>query len=243
MKVVQLNIWGGKLKNEIINFLKHEDADIVCLQEVFDYGGSGYAYLTMLNEIISATDYEHSYFSPTLSTSYMEQVVEFGNAILSKKSFNNKSTIFTHGSYIEKYDVVKDDYNIRNFQHVILSEKNKNLNVINHHGYHVKTTKLGNKKSEKSVEIIDNYIEKLTGPVIVTGDFNVYPESETLSGLNSRLINLPKKNKIESTYTTFGGPYKVCDYVFVSDDIVVVDFQVSEQIVSDHKALILEFEL
>jgi endonuclease/exonuclease/phosphatase family metal-dependent hydrolase len=34
-----------------------------------------------------------------------------------------------------------------------------------------------------------------------------------------------------------------CDYVFTSTDIKIINFGVSDTLVSDHKALILEFEI
>lgn len=37
MKVLSLNIWGGDLEKELLEFFeKHKDIDVICLQEVYD---------------------------------------------------------------------------------------------------------------------------------------------------------------------------------------------------------------
>ena len=37
MKIITLNLWGGKIYDKLIEFLKSkQDVDIFCFQEVFD---------------------------------------------------------------------------------------------------------------------------------------------------------------------------------------------------------------
>ncbi len=45
------------------------------------------------------------------------------------------------------------------------------------------------------------------------------------------------------TYNQFSTVHEVCDYIFVNDRVNVQNFQMSEALISDHKALILDFNL
>ena len=36
MKILQLNIWGGKLGKQVVDLLNREDADVVCLLEAIE---------------------------------------------------------------------------------------------------------------------------------------------------------------------------------------------------------------
>ncbi len=52
MKLVRLNIWGGKLGQQSIDFLQAEQFDFVCLQEVNELQGtSGYGFFATLDEL------------------------------------------------------------------------------------------------------------------------------------------------------------------------------------------------
>lgn len=244
MKLIQLNIWGGKLENQIQNFLKEQDADIVCLQEVFDYDGHGGSYLGMLHEI-AGSDYKNQFFAPTYSISYMNQEVDFGIAILSKSKIEQSKTIFTGGEFKKNFDIKKDDYNIRNFQHAVIDKNGAKINVINYHGYHSLDPN-GNDESTRQLKIIVDYITKLSGPIILCGDFSLDVNSDAMAVFDkTNLDNIAKRNNVKSTLGElhYCKDNIACDYIFVSKDIKVESFKMSDMLVSDHKALILEFSV
>jgi endonuclease/exonuclease/phosphatase family metal-dependent hydrolase len=56
-------------------------------------------------------------------------------------------------------------------------------------------------------------------------------------------LNLSAKYRIKSTFNQFNSNDVVCDYIFVNDFVKVRNFKVSNELVSDHKALILEFDI
>jgi len=77
----------------------------------------------------------------------------------------------------------------------------------------------------------------------LAGDFNLSPHSESLKIINGRLTNLPLKYRLKTTRTLLTHKTEVCDYLFVSKDITVNDFYASKKLVSDHLALILDFDI
>ena len=92
---------------------------------------------------------------------------------------------------------------------------------------------------------LDNIREDI--PVIVVGDFNLLPDTESIKILNDKLINLIEEYNIKSTRPTFDDGLDVgnlvCDYVFVNDKIVVNDLKVINSNISDHLPIILDFDI
>jgi endonuclease/exonuclease/phosphatase (EEP) superfamily protein YafD len=83
----------------------------------------------------------------------------------------------------------------------------------------------------------------LSGPVILTGDFNLVPGSKSLEPLNKMLRNLSIEFRLSTTRNQLTHKNEVCDYIFVNDKVQVKQFEASDALISDHKALILDFEI
>lgn len=244
MKIIQLNIWGGKLGQQVIDFLKAEKPDFVCMQEVNDLKGrAGYKFFATLEEIRKGAGMSDAFMSPTYSSRYMERELEYGNAILSDVPFTSMETVFTRGEYMRGFDVERNDGNIRNLQVASVEIDGKQLNILNHHGHHIPGTKDGDEETMRQMRLIADTIGRLEGPVIMCGDFNLAPTSRSIAIINEQLANLSSANKLERTYNQFSVVDTVCDYIFVNDAVKVRDFRMSDELVSDHKALILEFDL
>jgi len=243
MKIVQVNIWQGKLGLQIMDFLKAVKPDFVCMQEVNDLPGrAGYKFFATLNELKEAGGFDHSFLSATYTSRYMERKLRYGNAIMSHLPLTSTETIFTHGEFVENFDITKDDGNIRNLQHVTVEVNGKTLHILNHHGFRIPETKAGNEDTLRSMRTIADVIARLDGPVILCGDFNLAPDSESINVLNSKLRNLSIENGLKRTYTDLSIVNTVCDYIFVNDRVQVEHFEMSDALISDHKALILDFE-
>jgi endonuclease/exonuclease/phosphatase (EEP) superfamily protein YafD len=113
---------------------------------------------------------------------------------------------------------------------------------LTHHGYHIPDHKNGDEETLRQMKQLGEYIDSLDGPIILTGDFNLAPHSESLEQINARLINLCTQHRLKTTRTHLTHKTEVCDYIFVNNKVSVKSFQASDEIVSDHKALILEFD-
>jgi endonuclease/exonuclease/phosphatase family metal-dependent hydrolase len=77
---------------------------------------------------------------------------------------------------------------------------------------------------------------------ILCGDFNLLPNTDSLTILEQGMRNLIKEYPVTSTRSRFyEKPDKFADYILVSPEVVVEDFQVLDEAVSDHLPLLLEF--
>lgn len=148
----------------------------------------------------------------------------------------------------------------KNLQYLRLNFGDKILNIINIHGVWIRNAGKGDNdiRLAQSAKIL-KLLKELDGEVILTGDFNLDPDTQSIKMLeDSGLNNLIKINKITSTRSSEYSKtleYKVgdnivkndgdkfADYTFTSDGINVVNYQVPPVEVSDHLPLILDFEL
>lgn len=241
MKILQLNIWGGRLGSQIKNVIKREQPDVVCFQEAITLdGGNGFVF-DELSEIQQDTNFEHCHFSPSFAWKLMKREAQSGLATLSKLPFSYTNNAFTRLEYVTDFDILDTDYNVRSLQHVTISHDGEDLHILNHHGHHVPSHKNGDDETMRQCKVIVEYIEKLKGPIVLCGDFNLIPESESLEQINKILVNHAKEQGILTTRTPLTHKTEVCDYIFTSPDIKVKDFQVLDDIASDHKALTIEF--
>jgi len=244
VKLVQANIWGARLGYQVKNFLAKEAPDFACLQEIVDIKGGEAIMFLSLQEIIEDSVLKHSYMSPNFSFSLMRRRARFGNAILSRQPFTKKKTLFTRLRYLANSDFYKDkDYNVRSLQHIVTNVNGKSLHVLNHHGHHIQEHKNGDTETMRQCRLIADYIGRLSGPVILTGDFNLAPHSKSLEVLNSMLTNLSIEYGLRTTRTPLTHKKEVCDYIFVNSLIKVQNFYASDELISDHRALILEFDV
>jgi endonuclease/exonuclease/phosphatase family metal-dependent hydrolase len=242
MKLFQANIWGGRLPYQINEALKSERPDLVCFQEVVSTKGDALIFKT-LEEIKEEIGLDNSFFSPVFSFNLMNKKAGFGNGIISRYPFIETNTVFTRLEHKDNFDFDTDDYNVRNFQHVTIEVDGRTLNILNHHGHHIHQHKNGDTETLRQCGEIASYINNLQGEVILTGDFNLEPTSESIKVLNSILKNLSIEAKLTSTRNELTPKNEVCDYIFVSKGIKVNKFYMLDKILSDHNALILEFDL
>lgn len=241
MKLMQLNVWGGRLGKQIQNLIDQEKPDVICLQEAVSIkGGSNGGWFLTVDEIKRLYKMSLAY-SPVISFSFMRRNAEFGNAILTKAKLVNQNTVFTRLEYKKDFDFENDDYNIRNLLHVVVDNKGKDLHILTHHGHHVPNHKKGNEETLRQCNQIAEYIKGLRGEIILTGDFNLEPNSESMEKINKILRNLAIETQLTTTRTPLTHKTEVCDYIFVNEEVRVKSFNALDDVVSDHKALILEF--
>ncbi len=242
MRLIQLNAWGGRLESQLLEFITNQNPDLICFQEIISISGGNGGFFTTLEKIQRNIKYE-AFMSPVFTFNFMRRQASFGNAILSNTTFKKSVVVFTNLKHKNNFDFDGDDYNVRNLQHVVIEHGNKKLNILNHHGHHIPEHKNGDAETMRQMKQIGEYIDTLEGPIILCGDFNLSPKSESLEQINTRLVNLPVEFRLKTTRTELTHKKEICDYVFVSKEVQVKDFSDSGQVVSDHKALILEFDV
>lgn len=162
MKLLQLNVWGGRLEKQIFNLIDKEKPDIICLQEAISIGGgSNGGYFLTVEEMKKEFGMNLAY-SPVHSFSFMRRKAKFGNAILSKPAIASENTVFTRFEFKDDFDFDSDDYNIRNLLHVAIDSGDQALHILTHHGHHVQSHKKGDAESLRQCQQIVDYMKKLS---------------------------------------------------------------------------------
>lgn len=243
MRLLQLNAWSIRLATRVEDMVKKETPDIITLQEVFD-SKSDMGLFPGLSEVADKLRYHHQYFSPVYGLQMMGRLAEFGNATISNLEFSDEHTEFTNLNYKNNFMFDNDDYNVRNFQHVVVHDQDgRPVHIINHHGYHVPGHKKGNEFTMKACQQILDFTDSLDGAIIIAGDFNLEPDIQSLEILNRKFRNLTKEYKLASTRTDLTHKSEPCDYIFVNDKVQVNEFYASEVVASDHQGLVLDFNV
>jgi endonuclease/exonuclease/phosphatase family metal-dependent hydrolase len=256
MKLITLNTWGGRAgKDNLLTFFAdHKDAvDIFCLQEIwaapYDHlegtsaGGKNLQHESILvygkREISKVTSDHDVYFHPHHLENYGLMTLVRKNIPIQK---SGDVFVHKHRGYIPEGDI---GHHARNIQYVTLSVDGKDVTVINFHGLWNGKGKLDSEDRLKQSGNMIDFLKTVGGEVILCGDFNLLPDTESIKKLSDfGLRNLISENNITSTRTSFYTKQdKFADYVFVSRGIHVEEFKVLPDEVSDHAALYLDFNL
>ncbi len=239
MKLLQLNAWGGKLGWQIIDLIKAEQPDIICLQEVNDIDGPRDYLFASFDDIAEAAGLGYRYMSPGDRSRNQKRWLAYGTAILSREPLLGAETIFTLGELNDDFDLALEaDKESRNLQHVQLAS---GLHIFNHHGLFVPEGKNGNTETDRQMSLVYDQIAAAKGPVIFCGDLNLTPETPAVQRFSNLLTNLSAD--LGSTYNWLSIHKVVCDYIMTSPEVRVQRFAMLDAVVSDHNPLILEFEL
>jgi endonuclease/exonuclease/phosphatase family metal-dependent hydrolase len=240
---MQLNAWGGRMEPQIRDLLEAEKPDILCLQEIISYSADGSGLFITLEEIQEIAGLSFAAFAPVFSFGFMKGTAKFGNAILSRYPIKETRTIFTHLEHKEGFVWGEDSPNVRNFVHAAIESEVGLLHVVTHHGFWVANHKNGNTETLQQTKIIADYCSVLTGPKILTGDFNLVPESDSIKQINEVMTNLTLQHGLKTTRTPLTSKTEACDYIFISPGIATTSFAALEKQASDHQALVLEFQV
>ncbi len=255
MKLISLNTWGGKLYKPLMDFIKENsnDTDIFCFQEVFDtptknFEHSGFR-LNIYNEIANILNDFQGFYAPTQDryifyVGFFDFDLSYGLACFVRKNIK----VSSHGDFFvfrKRSDI--DPNNIpytlpKNVQYINLKYRDKNITICNFHGIWIPMSKQDSQSRIKQSKKIKQFLDQQGGEKILCGDFNLDLNTKSIKILEGSIRNLIREYQIPTTRNKyFPGDEKFADYVFVSDGIKVIDFQVPNVKVSDHLPLILEF--
>jgi endonuclease/exonuclease/phosphatase (EEP) superfamily protein YafD len=115
------------------------------------------------------------------------------------------------------------------------------LTIANHHGYHT-TTREDTTDTIASMHNVAGRLKEVKTPMVLCGDMNAVPASRTLAQLEPLgLRNLSVEHHLTHTLSSVHRikADAVSDYVFVSPSLKVSEFHAADEIISDHKALVL----
>ncbi|MDE2311645.1 MAG: endonuclease/exonuclease/phosphatase family protein [Patescibacteria group bacterium] len=259
MKLLSLNVWGGRQGKLLTDYLvkQAEGIDIFCFQEVFssssglgDYRGARVNLFAELAELLP--DYQ-AIFSRTYGGWVDMHPVDFevaeGQALFIKKSLPVKTSgqVYIHGS--DTTQIIEDFSNEpKDLQYAVLEVSREDLLIANVHGKWHPGDKLDTPERLEQSRIIKAFVDRHRGPKIICGDFNLVPETESIRMLEDKMVNLVKTYHISNTrneisWQTYGNKQHFADFTFVSPEVKVKNFEVPYNLVSDHLPMILKFDL
>jgi len=234
MKIVFLNTWAATQKENLEKFIKEHisSTDIFCLQEVDE--PSKPFFLNLL------TDFKPFY------TNKRNKLKDLGDLDLYLATYIKKGISVN----ILSVPVLQDVEGAGLAIYTKIKFKNKIINVCNLHGQNRPGTKQDTSERLEQSRAIINFFESIGGIKIIGGDFNLMPGTKSIKMLErAGYINLIKKFNIRTTRNRFAweenpkSKQYFADYVFVSSDFEISNFEVIENEVSDHLPMVLEFLL
>lgn len=249
LSIMSLNIWGGKQLVELSEYLsKNQDIDIFCFQEIFsktlqkDSIKKGILKLESRDSVdilekIQSLLPNHTY--------HFEEIIpeSYGMAIFVKNNISvsghGKQNIYQNTAYNGH-----DPSHSRCLQWLSMTKNGSEFCVFNIHGlWNGKGKGDSPERILQSQEIVE-FSQKFNAPVIIAGDLNIMPETESIKILEKNNINLIKKFNITSTRSKF---YKkserFADYIFIPHNTQVHNFEVVDKSVSDHLPLVAKINL
>ncbi len=245
MKLITLNTWGGILDKSLLDFfIKKQDIDIFCLQEIYHNGDKEKLdekyvkyQLNLFSDIQKVLPEHQGFFS-------LQSLECYGLAIFLKKGIEvlEEGERFVYKTRNFKPDGITS-FHARSIQYLKVRKAAHAFYVINFHGLWNGGGKLDSAdRLEQSKKMLE-FTKELRSDYILCGDFNLAPATESLKMIEkSPVRNLIKEYKVTSTRTHhYTKPEKFADYVFVTKGISVKDFKVLPDVVSDHSPVFMEF--
>ncbi len=228
LKIACINVWkGGVVWDNLLKFIHDTDADMLLLQEVFNsHDPAVPKRFRAMDEFIAEFKYPYHALAPAFVDTEDGITAEQGNAIFSKFPIVDHDWSFYHGTYSARTEQTPDSYKVtpRNVQHATIDVDGTLLHAFNNHG----VWEVHGGDTPERLKMGRHIAEAVHGKshVILGGDFNVNPNTETI-----RLIEKELQPVFgEEIKTTFNLKYKtdpgfataVVDLLFVSSDIKII---------------------
>lgn len=266
MKLETLNIWGGKIFEPLLEHLKKQASivDIFCFQEVYhttaedekvmrlqEQKNAKVFFNTMPSRVDIYRSIQEKLIDFTSYFSYAQEFHEFGHkvyyglAIFVKKGITvqKEGEVFV---YRGKNTWVENNHASlgRNVQYIQFELNGKPCIIANLHGLWTGGGKEDTLERVEQSKKVKAFLDDFKGAKILCGDFNLLPQTESIKILEEGMKNLVKEYAVSSTRShLYEKPNKFADYILTSLDVKVKDFQVLQDVVSDHLPLVLDFEI
>jgi endonuclease/exonuclease/phosphatase family metal-dependent hydrolase len=245
VKIMQWSIWFHENYQNIIQFIKKVNPDIVCAQELtINYNGN--PDVNVAEEIAKACDYKY-FFHPTTIYDTEGKPGSIGNGI-----FSRFPIVASKHVYVQKADPNIRSYETedRTYVEAVLDVSGKKLKIGTVHlSYSAAFT-----MTEKRLEEADCLYEAVQGNherFILTGDMNAKPGSPIIKKLEEMFMHADP-NTDRPTWTTKPFSYQGfeadkldwrLDYIFATEDINVVSNKILETPYSDHLPILSEISI
>lgn len=254
MKLITLNVWGGKLYEPFMNFLEEysKDIDIFCFQDMLfgkepEFSPIQKGRMNLFDETKRVLknfntfiyrDAEESYYHGEL----LPLSVGCGQVIFVRNNIN----ILDNGGFRSHPDSPYHkggDMVSGRCQWIKIELCGEYITILNLHGLWQRDSKKKDtpERIEQSKKI-KNFFSEHNSKKILCGDFNIVNDGNAMDILENGMVNLVKKFNVKSTRSShYPKEEKFADYILTSPDIEIKDFKVLADEVSDHLPLLIEF--
>lgn len=265
MRIVSLNAWGGLLHEPLMRYLVSIDADVLCLQEVGQTPGSQADWLTyrdhgvelqqrvnLFEELKAALPAHDGTFLPFARGDLFDGdrpiVSEFGLATFVRKTHPviAQAAGFVHGEFTAdgwgEHPRSRNAHCIRLFDY----DRGCPITIAQMHGLRDIAGKGDTPARRHQANALVDIIQQVKHEgdrLVVCGDFNLLPGSETFDILGTLgLTDLVTSRGHDDTRTShYKKQPRFADYMLVTPNVEVINFDpVAEPEVSDHRALLLD---
>ena len=241
MKLITLNIWGGHLRNPLLKFIhNNRDVDIFCLQEVYYNAHRTIAdkerelSLNIFSDLQKLLPDHHAIFKPAV-----ENVYGIGMLIKNNIDIVGEGEINIHQK--QHYPGIGLNHP-RNLQWIECKLNQTIYSILNVHGLWNGKGKKDTPERINQSQRIRSFMDTINTPKILCGDFNLRPETVSMHILEQGMTNLITSNNIRTTRTRFyTKEEQFADYILTSPEIIINQFSVMKDEVSDHSPLFIDF--
>jgi endonuclease/exonuclease/phosphatase family metal-dependent hydrolase len=263
MRIATVNAWGGALADELLAWLPGSGAHVVCLQEMtrtpgltgwtrFEDGERTLPQRADLLDDVRAVLPRHqpifvtSDSGPVYDGTGARHRQDFGLATLVAEDLPvcGVDSAFVHGQFVDH-----DEWSVADRPRIALAVRTvdraagQSVWIVQVHGLRDPLGKGDTPARRRQAERLAELVRRIRGPhdvVVVCGDFNLLPDSETFGVLaDVGLTDLVGTADTRSSH--YRKPVRHASYLLVSDVSAVKHFEIlTEPEVSDHRALILD---
>ncbi|GGQ73762.1 endonuclease/exonuclease/phosphatase family protein [Couchioplanes azureus] len=263
MRIASVNAWGGAMADELLRWLPASGADVVCLQEVTRTPGlSGWTHFAdgerslpqradLLADVRAALPRHQAIFVTSDSGPVRDDAggchrQDFGVATFVGEDLPvvGVDSAFVHGRFADHVRwPLTDRPRAALAVRTVDRAGGRSVWVVQMHGLRDPAGKGDTPARRRQAERLAELVRRIRGAgdlVVVCGDLNLLPDSETF-GVLAGLGLTDLVGTADTRTSRYRKPVRHAGYLLVSDVSAVARFEVmAEPEVSDHRALILD---
>jgi endonuclease/exonuclease/phosphatase family metal-dependent hydrolase len=252
MRIITLNTWGGRALHPLMHFFKKRAAetDVFCLQEIFEADQAAlderhpdeHVRGDLFRKISAELPDFEGAFAAFDDNPLRQSLAIFVRRTVPVRTITD-FVVYTPETPHEQGSRVISS---RKLQCLTVDHGGKELLIANFHGLWNGGPKTDTPERLEQSRRVKESLKKHAGPIVLCGDFNLLPETESLAILSQGMRELVTEMKVPKTRTSLYRHYdnpdepNFADYMLTTPDLEVKRFEVLPDIVSDHSPLLLE---